>query len=186
MNIFYLDPSAEKAAKYHCDKHVGKMIIESCQMLATAHHLYGNGDNVSYKPTHANHPSSVWVRQSVKHYMWLYTLAYNLGLEFQQRYGKTHKSFIVLCDELALPPEAMFDLPQTWTPPTLAMPDEYKVYTDHVKAYRYFYASKSNRMPMEYFKGNQPPPIWLSDIWNEEMSIRYHDDLNEMQEVAYV
>lgn len=186
MNIFYLDPSAEKAAQYHCDKHVGKMIIESCQMLATAHHLHGNGDNVSYKPTHANHPSSIWARASVKHYMWLYTLAYHLGIEFQRRYGKTHKSFLVLCEELALPPDAMFDLPHTFTPPTLAMPDEYKVYSDNVKAYRYFYASKSDRMAMEYYKGNQPPPIWLSDIWNEQMSIRFHDDLNDMQEVAYV
>jgi len=29
MNIFLLDKNPEKCAKYHCDKHVVKMILES-------------------------------------------------------------------------------------------------------------------------------------------------------------
>lgn len=185
MNIFYLDHNPVIAAKYHCDKHVGKMLIESCQMLATAHHMHGNGDNVSYKPTHTNHPSNIWARSSVKHYVWLSQLAYALGEEFERRYGKTHKSFEVLCRELIGPPEAMYELPITWTPPTLAMPPEFYM-ADHLKAYRNFYASKSDRMAMDYYKGNEPPPIWLSDIWNEQMSLKHHGDLDEMQEVAYV
>jgi hypothetical protein len=184
MNIFYLDPIASKAAQYHCDKHVGKMLIESCQMLATAHHMHGNGDNVSYKPTHVNHPSNVWVRSSVKHYHWLVQLAYNLGLEFERRYGKVHKSFSILAAELMNAPEAMYDMPHTWTPPTLAMPEEF-YQNDTIKAYRNFYASKHGRMTMEYYKGNQQPPIWLTDIWNEEMSVKHHGDLEEMEELKY-
>ena len=37
MNIFYLDKDPVKAAQYSCDKHVVKMILESAQMLCTAH-----------------------------------------------------------------------------------------------------------------------------------------------------
>ena len=39
MNIFYLDENPKKCAKYHCDKHVVKMIIEYAQLLSTAHRL---------------------------------------------------------------------------------------------------------------------------------------------------
>jgi hypothetical protein len=33
MNIFYLDKNPRKCAKYHCDKHVLKMIIEYAQLI---------------------------------------------------------------------------------------------------------------------------------------------------------
>jgi len=46
MNIFYLHADPYKAATYFYDKHKVKMILESAQMLCTAHHVYGNGDNV--------------------------------------------------------------------------------------------------------------------------------------------
>ena len=39
MNIFILHSDPEIAAKQHCDKHVCKMIVESAQMLSTAHRL---------------------------------------------------------------------------------------------------------------------------------------------------
>ena len=41
MNIFVLDKTPEMSAKYHCDKHVVKMILESGQMLCTAHWTLG-------------------------------------------------------------------------------------------------------------------------------------------------
>ena len=39
MNVFYLDKDPSKAAEYSCDKHVVKMILESAQMLCTAHRV---------------------------------------------------------------------------------------------------------------------------------------------------
>ena len=39
MNIFVLDKDPHIAAQMHCDKHVPKMIVESAQMLSTAHRL---------------------------------------------------------------------------------------------------------------------------------------------------
>jgi len=165
MNIFFLHPLPKIAAGMHCDKHVGKMLIESCQLLATAHHLYGNGANVSYKATHANHPSAIWVRQSRLHYNYVVDLALGLGAEFSKRYGKHHKSHQVLVDELLKAPPAMYDLPLTWCAPTLAMPDEFKC-NDAITAYRNYYASKAKTMAMAYHKGERQPPLWLTDIWN--------------------
>jgi hypothetical protein len=39
MNIFLLDYDQELCARYHCDKHVVKMIVEYAQLLSTAHRL---------------------------------------------------------------------------------------------------------------------------------------------------
>ena len=59
MNIFYLHDCPKRSASYVYDKHKVKMILESAQMLCTAHHAYNNGDNVPYKQAHLNHPSNV-------------------------------------------------------------------------------------------------------------------------------
>ena len=40
MNIFYLHKDPVIAAKVQYNKHVVKMILESAQMLCTAHHHY--------------------------------------------------------------------------------------------------------------------------------------------------
>ena len=39
MNIFILDNDPVKAAQQQCDKHIPKMIVESAQMLSTAHRM---------------------------------------------------------------------------------------------------------------------------------------------------
>ena len=62
MNIFYLDRHPIKAAQMMCDKHVVKMILESAQMLSTAHRVL-DGDEYAdkvglYKMAHKNHPFS--------------------------------------------------------------------------------------------------------------------------------
>ena len=77
MNIFYLDKDPCRAAELQYNKHVVKMILESAQMLCAAHHYYGNED-VPYKSTHLNHPSTVWVRENSKHYRWLFHHMYCL------------------------------------------------------------------------------------------------------------
>ena len=45
MNIFFLHPDPLTSAEMHCDKHCVKMILETAQMLCTAHRaLDGDGD----------------------------------------------------------------------------------------------------------------------------------------------
>ena len=90
MNIFYLHKDPEKAARYQYNKHVVKMILESAQMLCTAHHVYGNPDDVPYRQAHLNHPSTIWARESRPNYFWLYEHLIALGQEYTKRYGKIH------------------------------------------------------------------------------------------------
>ena len=40
INIFVLDQNPFDAARYHCDKHVVKMIVEYAQLLSTAHRFH--------------------------------------------------------------------------------------------------------------------------------------------------
>ena len=127
MNIFYLDRCPVKAAQVQYNKHVVKMILESAQMLCTAHHCYGDKDqveNVPYKQAHLNHPSTIWTRRSKSTYMWLYDHMMALGDEYTKRYGKTHLSITKCKDFLAIPPRHIQG--DDWCQPPQAMPDEYK------------------------------------------------------------
>ena len=127
MNIFYLDECPEKAARLQYNKHVVKMILESAQMLCTAHHCYGDKyqvENVPYKQAHLNHPSTVWTRRSKSTYMWLYNHMMALGDEYTKRYGKTHLSITKCKDFLAVPPRHIQG--DDWCQPPQAMPNEYK------------------------------------------------------------
>ena len=124
MNIFYLDKDPYKAAELQYNKHVVKMILESAQMLCTAHHHYDNGDNVPYKIAHYNHPSTIWCRQNKNNYRWLYNHMIALGEEYTVRYGKTHLTITKCLEPLACYPPGM-----PWgkfTQPPQCMPDEYK------------------------------------------------------------
>ena len=113
MNIFYLDKDPKIAAQYHNDKHVVKMILESCQLMSTAHRILDGTQSIGLSKTerkvkrwtlpdereqilyiagHVNHPSAVWVRKNVDHYRWLFDLTYYLIYEYKYRYdGKYHK-----------------------------------------------------------------------------------------------
>ena len=79
MNIFYLHSNPAKAARLQYNKHVVKMILESAQMLCTAHHELLDDPEVPYKPAHINHPSTIWTRECAANYSWLYEHMRALG-----------------------------------------------------------------------------------------------------------
>ena len=129
MNIFYLDADPVKAAQIQYNKHVVKMILESAQMLCTAHHHYAElleykPDYVPYKKAHYNHPSTIWCRQNARQYYWLYNHMLALGDEYTKRYGKTHLTITKCKDFLATPPRYIQG--DEWVQPPQAMPDEFK------------------------------------------------------------
>ena len=125
MNIFYLDKCPEKAARLQYNKHVVKMILESAQMLCTAHHcIMGEDADVPYKVAHKNHPSTIWARQSSENYTWLYRHMMELGKEYERRYGKKHLSIIKCEDPLSILPGGILETGLTDMPQ--CMPDEYK------------------------------------------------------------
>ena len=132
------------AAQYHCDKHVVKMIIESAQLLYTAHWVLSPSGvpEFAYKKCHVNHPSGIWVRESIENYEWLCELAIELCAEFRYRYGKVHGTQKHIEWLIRNPP---FHIPAVhMTPLRLAMPDEYKC-DDPVKAYRTFYIESKHK-----------------------------------------
>ena len=136
MNIFYLHSDPKVAASYFYDKHKVKMILECAQMLCTAHIALGNED-VPYKKSHLNHPSSVWVRANNENYQWLYNHMLALGAEYTKRYKRTHLTITKCKDILAVAP---LNIPTgSFNEPPQCMPDEYKVDNDSVSAYWNYY-----------------------------------------------
>ena len=141
MNIFYLHEDPSVAASYMYDKHVVKMILESAQMLCTAHHHYGNGDNVPYKKAHYNHPSTKWVRENSLHYDWLYEHMMSLGTIYRWKYGREHMTISKCEDSLFNAPN---DIPhEPFEQPPQCMPDEYKT-DDSVDAYWNYYIGEKH------------------------------------------
>lgn len=152
MNIFFLDSSPSKAAKFHNDKHVVKMILETAQLLSTAHAVLDNeGKQVEgmYKPTHVNHPCVVWIRDSTVNYDWTFVLFNSLLLEYTHRYGKIHKCaglFMDLCHRprnILLPENA--EQKNYTSVPALAMPEEYKS-SNPVESYRKYYMGEKRHI----------------------------------------
>ena len=136
MNIFFLDFDTNKCAKYHCDKHVVKMILETAQLLCGVHHMTPQvTPQVPYKLSHKNHPCAIWARESLSNYLYLCDLGLELCKEYTYRYGKRHKSEQVILWCINNKP----NIPDLgFTEPAKAMPDEFKV-ESVVQSYRNYY-----------------------------------------------
>lgn len=160
MNIFYLDHDPTACAQYHGDKHVVKMILETAQLLCSAHHLHHSPADNLYRLTHQNHPSARWVRAAKSHYDWTYRLFVALCQEYTHRYGKVHLTEQKLKETLAFCPITHDD---TFSPPPLVMPDEFHRDTntpdDVVHAYRQYY--KTAKADLMVYT-NRTPPFWAS------------------------
>lgn len=154
MNIFVLDLNPQRAARYHCDKHVPKMLLETAQLLSTAIRLSGRDEG--YRVTHKNHPCALWARASATNYSWLHCLAYFLNREWQYRFGheRDHKSWSML--KRIVPPTTIPEL--GLTPFPLCMPDEYKVDGDPVASYRAYYIGE--KMRFAHWDLQQTPHWW--------------------------
>lgn len=160
MNIFILDTNINKCARYHCDQHVVKMILESAQLLCTA--LHKKGFSTPYKPTHLQHPCVLWVEASYDNFLWLKKLTLALNAEYRYRYRKPvdHKSVEVVnslshCQYEATGRTAFVQV----------MPENYRVPGDAVTAYRRFYVGEK----LAFARWTRrKPPAWLNDAADAE------------------
>ena len=144
MNIFYLSKDPTRAAIYHNDKHVVKMILESAQLLSTAHRILDNvQDSCLYKTTHKNHPSAIWTRANINNYQWLYELFCSLCDEYTHRYNKKHLTDVKLRNILKQAP--MNISKDAFIQPPQAMPDHYRG-NDSVAAYRKYYQTDKKHL----------------------------------------
>lgn len=133
------------------DSHVSKMILETAQLLSTAHHIHNSPEaKWVYKPTHQNHPSAVWVQRSVINYNWLVNHFHGLAEEFSWRFsGRHHKSYDELVDVLCEAPRAMPNIGLTVPKP--AMDTEYVInggdtWDSVVLSYRNYYNLAKQRL----------------------------------------
>jgi hypothetical protein len=178
MNIFYIHPDPHIAAQQVVDSHCVKMILESAQLLSTAHRLCDgqeyvgksksgrnarrwrlpdNRESVLYSATHMNHPSSVWARKSSNNYAWLYEHFVGLMKEYTYRYGKQHKCELTdIGDMLKSPPSNIDSIP--FVAPPCAMDDIYKMGNDAVESYRKYYREGKSHLH-KYTKRDMPE--WL-------------------------
>lgn len=156
VNIFILDNNHVKCAQSHCDKHIVKMVIETAQLLCSAHWMTGR--KAPYRKTHASHPCSVWIRASIENYRWAIQHGMALCEEYTKRYGKIHKTQAVIkwCkeNEPELPDCGLTDFIQ-------AMPDGFKN-PDVVKAYRAYY--KATKSEIARWNYSSVPDWWENKI----------------------
>jgi len=178
VNIFYVDEDPMDAAQALVDKHVVKMILESAQLLSTAHRVLDGQeiegksatgrkarrwilpdarDDVMYAATHINHPSAVWCRTSVRNYDWLVDHFYALMREYNHRYNKSHKCYGELSYMLQSPPHNL--KAWEWTEMPSCMAEEYIISKDPLTNYRNYYRiGKSNLHKWT----NRQPPEWIN------------------------
>jgi hypothetical protein len=159
MNIFVLDSDPYIAAQMQCDKHVVKMVLETGQLLATAHHVVDKElDDVNAflpKKTHENHPCAIWARTSNNNYTWLHCHFEALLNEYTYRYNKKHKWEIYRETLGWLPEQIQVGYK---TPQPLCMPDEYKT-KDVIQSYRNYYLGDKARFA-KWAKTRQAPNWW--------------------------
>mgnify|MGYP000256225461 FL=1 len=182
MNIFALSPVPEIAAKWHCDTHVIKMIVESGQMLSTAHRILDGAmdrrlsktgktrvrywelddecyESVLYKAVHTGHPCTIWTMASHLNYKWHYELFKALCKEYTLSYNKIHLSELKLLDLLKDPPK---NIKKSYmTPFALAMgaAPECINHNDPVGSYQQFYQTKQDRFVMKW--SERETPYWF-------------------------
>ena len=166
MNIFVTDPDPVKSAQCLPDKHVVKMPLESCQMLAiVASTKWGHGfgklpklDGTPYltdKGAFRGHPCTIWAQEN---YRWLIEHGLALCAEYTHRYGKVHSCQHTLEHAKMIFPPSNGEV----TPFARAMPDEFKYDTsiDTITAYKRYIASKP-WAASNYLRDTSRKPNWL-------------------------
>ena len=179
MNIFVLHNDPIVAAQMLCDKHVPKMIVESGQMLSTAHRLldgtpekrpsksgktiqtyYTFGDNrddLYYLAVHKFHPCTTWTMESKSNYQWHYEHFMAMGREYEYRRGKEHATIKLLGELLKNPPLNIPDIGLTEFAQAMNHYPQCKVDGDAVKAYRNYYHEAK---PFAKWEWKRQAPDW--------------------------
>lgn len=156
MNIFFLDRDPVKAAEYHCDKHVVKMILETAQIISTVYDRYGKHEDWMLKPCFKHHPCTLWAGNSRQNLIWLIRLGFALNTEYTVRYKKEHKYLNLFMRFNAKNHRFMPDSSEM-TQPALAMPKDCIV-SDDVESYRNYY--KTHKRKIANWKTQKPD--WYS------------------------
>ena len=112
MNIFVTDRCPVQSARNLPDKHIVKMPLETCQMLAIIYSdwYYGVGklykkDGTPYATKHGafrNHPCTQWAAANQYNLAWLIAHGIALCHEYTARYHKRHTCHDVIRQALVI------------------------------------------------------------------------------------
>jgi hypothetical protein len=184
MNLFFLHIDPKKCAMFHCDKHVVKMILETVQMLYTAHNVLKTKNLskakeeglLTYKSFSPKHPTCLWIRENSVNYTYAANVAKFLCEEYTYRYNRIHNCQVHV-DWLVNNVPTHFEVVHYnsdtvmsynkefqalgHTPVPLAMYDDVK-YPDTFKSYHFYYIVHKRRfakwtarpVPWWYTSGN--------------------------------
>lgn len=203
MNIFALSKCPAESAHQMIDKHIIKMPTETCQMLHTnilyIKYVQEHGKEPQLKdlkafhqeigsklmkPAMLNHPSTIWARQSIANFHWLYQHGMALCDEYTYRYGKRHGSQDrIIIGLRTLQENDSFGFPHSGlTPVTIAMDDSYRIDLDEysqrnpnwtgwdfvIASYRHYYLEGKWRIA-EWRNDRRPewfPANWVAKKYN--------------------
>jgi len=131
LNIFILDKNLIKSAQYHTNKHVVKMLTESCQIMCTVYRETTKEKNIPeiiYKSTHLKHPCVLWCKESYDNFLYCLKLAKALYSEYQYRYNqpKKHQRNLKII-KYFMSCKLNLSLEKSITSFALAMPYQYKL-----------------------------------------------------------
>lgn len=162
MNIFFLDTDPYGAAHSLCDKHVPKMLLESCQMLSTAIQRHTGRNKNLYKPAYEKHPMTIWVGDTIDNFNWAFENALWISDEYECRFHKKHKSSRILDTILSYGLyKEMPKLSKSFTNPPQCMPEEYQLPTGaYVSAYRKYYQGAKAYFA-KWERGVSAPEWWV-------------------------
>ena len=165
MNVFACDADPRMAAIALADRHVIKMTLETAQILSTTGILLGKPVPGGYRATHRHHPVTVGCVECPDYRAWVWEHGLALASEYTFRFGREHKSQIVIENAEFLTDEAP-PSPHLWALARfpLAMDDEHKQ-DDPFDSYREYLRVKyagwaSKGRPPRWTK--RSAPAWLN------------------------
>lgn len=170
MNIFVTNKFPAESAIVLPDRHITKMPVETCQLLAIVaskwYHNYGplyKKDGTPYateKGAFRNHPCTQWAAESIHNAYWLIKHGMNLCDEFQLRYEKPHSCYNTLVHAYYIFPKGKIDKVEHFV---RAMPEEWKFddSIDTFTAYKRYIASKP-WVKDNYLRMPERRPEWIA------------------------
>ena len=160
MNIFVTDPCPIQSARNLPDKHIVKMPLETCQMLAIIYSDWYHGLGKLYKKdgtpyatargAFRNHPCTQWAAANQYNLAWLIRHGYGLCDEYNQRYGKVHTCLDVISQAERIfhrsfsHINSLYHASRKVTEFTRAMPEDikYNHRISTIEAYKYYLNTK--------------------------------------------
>lgn len=112
--------------------------------------VWDHPNEILYKVSHPNHPSTKWVRANNSTYKWTYQLFYGMCLEYSHRFGKRHLTENKLLGILKLLPKNIA-IGEFFDPPLAISPRQYHD-KNAIVAYRKYYLGEK----LEWKQRNKP------------------------------